>query len=199
MVGKIRNAYTKKQWSKLMNYAKRYLLKLMIKIIQDGEEMQKKIDGYQKLWDDREKLHLRSIEADDHDGDNIYIAHDYEGGWGYNEDGSIRMYHIFKIGYTRHHWAVRMYQLSMNKIYSIKVASPETFEKILLNRCYEKNIERCRGIRQKGVRRGFAAHPFEKIHGKEWFATLTEKKNDTSPQEMEKDIIEIVIYPSDKK
>ena len=59
-----------------------------------------------------------------------------------------------------------------------------------MNRCYNKNIERCRGVKYKEWSRGWKPDPFgEKIHGREWFAT---KWTPDAFEKMKKELVEIV-------
>ncbi len=92
-----------------------------------------------------------------------------------------KTYHIFKIGYTNNHPEVRVYQEKLEKIYSIKVNDPIAFEKCILKKCYDKNIER-----QRKESQWLKIIGLGKVKGKEWFATFGDHNK------MKNQIIEII-------
>jgi len=144
-------------------------IKLLNEAIKNGKEKIENKGKYKRY----RKLQLHNI------GYRRYmtVTQEEEGGYiylGYKKISYSRdkWYHIFKIGQS-YCAECRMRRQGLDKILAIKVRDSKAVEDRILNECYIRNIQRCRGEKDRNCTLGWRADPREeKIHGKEWFATL---------------------------
>jgi len=164
-------------------------IKILNEDIKNEEEIRDykgKYKRYNELWKNKSKYRDYKTITEEEEGGYIYLGYYAQYGWGVDPQGECRCYYIFKIGQTQDCVKCRISKQHLTKILAIKVKDAKKVETAILNRCYNKNIERCRGSRG----RGWKPDPFgEKIHGREWFAT---KWTPDAFEKMKKELVEIV-------
>jgi|ETNmetMinimDraft_21_1059911.scaffolds.fasta_scaffold107302_1 hypothetical protein len=152
--------------------------------LNEEENCTGKYKRYNELWNNKYKYRDYMTVTEEEEGGYIYLGYIKLYGWGVD-----RCYYVFKIGQTQDCAKCRIRKQHLTKILAIKVKDAKKVETAILNRCYNKNIERCCGRNCAGLYRTWDPEPFEKIHGREWFAT---KWTPDAFEKMKKELVEIV-------
>ena len=161
-------------------------MKILDEDIKNEEEYMEykgKYKRYNELWNNKRRYLRYMTVTQEEEGDYIYLGYKKVL---YNFD---KWYHIFKIGQS-YCAECRMRRQGLDKILAIKVRDSKAVEEQILNECYIRNIQRCRGEKDRNCTLGWRPDPGEeKIHGKEWFATLG---GENEYEKMKNQMVEIV-------
>ena len=170
------------------------MLQYHIEQLEESIENKGKWKRYNELRNNNYRYYDYMTVTEEEEGGYIYL--------GYQKVQKVydsMSYHIFKIGQGRCA-ECRMHTQGLTKIIAIKVKDAKKVEELILNKCYNRNIERCRGWKNEDGRRvngrnWYCANAGE-IQGKEWFGMQGGVKE---YEKMKNQLVEIVKDTIDNK